>query len=98
LDLWPETIAVIESKFRRSLKAHEEDHGKDLKDLFKRLGIPVNDGTIVAYLLGVLRAIAYDSKVFVQSEGLRWKEEFEKIADAMIGDIMRTARSIASKN
>jgi len=65
-----------------------------LKDLLNKHGISANRETLVAYLLGVLRAIAYDSKTFVQSEGLEW-DEFEELVDRMINEVMKAADDIA---
>jgi len=61
MDPRSETIAVIELKFGRSLEAHEELKDK-LKGLFDELGIPFKSDTVLAYLLGVLRAISYASR------------------------------------
>ncbi len=96
MSLQPKTIDVIELKFNWSLKAHKKDHKSDLKELFNRYGIPFNTNTVTAYLIGVLRAISYDSKIFVQSVTLRWKE-FEKIVDISINKIFEVANDIAKE-
>jgi len=89
-----ETIEVIKHKFRGSLEVHRAKHGSRLKDLLNKYGISTNREAVVAYLLGVLRAIAYDSKTFVQSEGLEW-DEFEELVDRVIDEVMKTADDIA---
>jgi len=94
MDLRPETMAVIELKFERSLEAHKK-HRDELKELFDKLGIPFKSDAVVAYFLGVLRAISYDSKGFVEGGGLEW-EEFKEIANVMIGKILSTAEKIAA--
>jgi len=88
-----ETLEVIKSKFIRSVEAHRTRHCKNLKSLFSKHEISVNRETIVAYFLGVLRAIAYDSKSFIQSEGLEWSE-FEELVESFIGEAMKIADDI----
>jgi len=96
LALLPETIEVIKSKFERSVEAHRTKHCEDLKNLLSKHGIPVNREVVAAYLLGVLRAIAYDSKSFIQGEGLEWGE-FEDLVSKLIGRVMKAADDITGK-
>jgi len=88
-----ETLEVVKSKFVRSVEAHRTRHCKNLKSLFSKHGISVNRETIVAYFLGMLRAIAYDSKSFIQGEGLEWSE-FEELVESFIDEAVKVVDDI----
>jgi len=88
-----ETEAVINKKFRKSLRAHKERHKVDLKDLFSVFGISFNQDTLIAYFLGVLRAISFDSKAFIEIKGLRW-DELMTIAKEKKDEILKTVEGI----
>lgn len=88
-----ETEAVINKKFRKSLEAHKKKHKEDLKNLFNVFGISFNRDTLVAYFLGVLRAISFDSKAFIEIGGLKW-DELMTIAEKKRDEILATARDI----
>jgi len=65
-----ETEAVINKKFRKALEAHKKRHKENLKSLFNAFKIPFNQDTLIAYFLGILRAISYDSKALLRVEDL----------------------------
>ena len=88
-----EAEAVINKKFRKSLRAHKERHKKDLKALFSMFGIPFNSDTLTAYFLGVLRAISFDSKAFIEARGLEW-DELMNIAKKRRDEILVTVNDI----
>jgi len=96
LTLLPETEEVIKSKFERSVEAHRTKHCKDLKNLLSEHGIPVNREVVAAYLLGVLRAVAYNSKSFIQSAGLEW-DEFKDLVNKLIDGVMKASDDIIGK-
>jgi len=88
-----ETKAVINKKFKKALEAHKKRHKEDLKDLFNVFGITFNRDTLIAYFLGILRAISFDSKAFIESRGLEW-DELVTIAKEKKDKILSTARDI----
>lgn len=91
-----ETEEVIKKKFERSLKAHRRRRRKeDLKNLFNDFEIPFNQNTAVAYFLGILRAIAYDSKAFIEGRGLKWVE-FSDTAGRIKDEILRFAKTLTA--
>jgi len=89
-----ETEEVIKKKFERSLKAHRRCK-EDLKNLFNDFEIPFNQNTAVAYFLGILRAIAYDSKAFIEGRGLKWVE-FSDTAGRTKDEILRFAKTLTA--
>ena len=88
-----ETEAVINKKFRKALVAHKNRHREDLKNLFNAFGISFNRDTLVSYFLGVLRAISFDSKAFIEIRGLEWNE-LMRIAKEKRDEILATVRDI----
>jgi len=78
------------------VEAHRTKHCEDLKDLLSKHGIPVNREVVAAYLLGVLRAIAYDSKSFIQGEELEW-DEFDDLVNKLIDRVIKASDDIIGK-
>ncbi len=91
----PETENIIKEKFRRSLSAHKDRHKENLKNLFEIFEISFNLDTLIAYFMGVLRAISFDSVAFIEAKGLKWSE-LEKLEKELKDEIINVAKEILS--
>ncbi len=80
-----ETKEIIRIKFEKSLNTHVKK--KDLlKEVFERFGIHLEkvaerEKILTAYFIGILRAICYDTKAFIEAKPTRWNEKQDEYKD-----------------
>jgi len=96
-----ETKEIIRTKFEKSLDTHVRK--KDLlKKVFERFGIHIEkvaekEKILTAYFIGILRAICYDTKAFIEAKPALWnkkQDEYKDIEEEEKERILETVRKI----
>ena len=61
-------------------------------DVLKEVGININEISLTAYFLGILRAIAYDVTLSIESRALTWRE-YKELAIGFVNIIRKEVKN-----